>query len=350
MQLCIFRVLKIGCKANFVEKSNNSMKKLDYTLQFITPAFLGNAYQSAQWRTPPFKTMLRQWWRVLKGHENALEDLRTQEGDLFGAASGNSGARQSKIRLRLQPIADSASSSWLSSTVPALKNPSPNEIYIGYGPVQSRQVRSAIPIEQKVKISLILANSADEEEIRNLICLCNQFATLGSRAKNGWGSVSIHGNGMNGNCPLPTKHWQSALKLDWPHALGTDNAGKPLIWKTTQQDDWRRLMSIFSSFRKEKINKAAGKTLRPYVSYPVTNNNTFTQDYRLPSQLIFKAKRESGKYIGYIAHFPHCLPEKSIPDVQLIEMWEHIHNVFDEKGNGLQRVTKITGFSMEARQ
>lgn len=35
-----------------------------YQLSFTTPAFLGNAGQDAQWHTPPFKALLRQWWRV----------------------------------------------------------------------------------------------------------------------------------------------------------------------------------------------------------------------------------------------------------------------------------------------
>lgn len=36
---------------------------LSYTVRFTTPAFLGNAEQAGQWRTPPFKALLRQWWR-----------------------------------------------------------------------------------------------------------------------------------------------------------------------------------------------------------------------------------------------------------------------------------------------
>lgn len=42
------------------------MEELSYTISFTTPAFLGNAEQQAQWRTPPFKALLRQWWRVVK--------------------------------------------------------------------------------------------------------------------------------------------------------------------------------------------------------------------------------------------------------------------------------------------
>lgn len=45
------------------------MTTLTYQVSFNTPAFLGNAEQQAQWRTPPFKALLRQWWRVVKAPE-----------------------------------------------------------------------------------------------------------------------------------------------------------------------------------------------------------------------------------------------------------------------------------------
>ncbi|OYV75217.1 MAG: hypothetical protein B7Z66_13795 [Chromatiales bacterium 21-64-14] len=35
------------------------MKPLKYTVRFVTPAFLGNAEQTGQWRTPPFKALRR---------------------------------------------------------------------------------------------------------------------------------------------------------------------------------------------------------------------------------------------------------------------------------------------------
>lgn len=38
------------------------MKRFEYQVKFLTPAFLGDAEQSGRWRTPPLKTLLRQWW------------------------------------------------------------------------------------------------------------------------------------------------------------------------------------------------------------------------------------------------------------------------------------------------
>ncbi len=44
------------------------MHLCSYQLRFQTPAFLGNAQQQAQWRTPPIKALLRQWWQGLGRH------------------------------------------------------------------------------------------------------------------------------------------------------------------------------------------------------------------------------------------------------------------------------------------
>ena len=43
-----------------------TMRELTYQVSFNTPTFLGNAEQQDQWRTPTFKAMLRQWWRMVK--------------------------------------------------------------------------------------------------------------------------------------------------------------------------------------------------------------------------------------------------------------------------------------------
>jgi len=79
------------------------MVQQHYTLSFITPAFLGNAEQQGQWRTPPFKALLRQWWRVAaaKSHDYNHERLREAEGRLFGNAWIENDFRKSEVRLRL---------------------------------------------------------------------------------------------------------------------------------------------------------------------------------------------------------------------------------------------------------
>ncbi|NJD67383.1 MAG: hypothetical protein FIA90_01710, partial [candidate division NC10 bacterium] len=80
------------------------MRTLEYKVTFTTPAFLGNAEQQAQWRTPPFKALLRQWWRVAAARDCAFNHARLREAEarLFGAANDKGGESQmSQVRLRL---------------------------------------------------------------------------------------------------------------------------------------------------------------------------------------------------------------------------------------------------------
>ena len=77
-----------------------------YQLTFLTPAFLGNADQSGQWRTPPIKALLRQWWRVVLAGDHpqrlSVEAMRRDEGRLFGvAADSEVDSRKTQVRLRL---------------------------------------------------------------------------------------------------------------------------------------------------------------------------------------------------------------------------------------------------------
>ena len=79
------------------------MKTLEYTVRFNTPAFLGNAEQSGQWRTPPFKALLRQWWRVAVAEQQnfSVNALRKYEAEIFGVAADGSESHKSQVRIRL---------------------------------------------------------------------------------------------------------------------------------------------------------------------------------------------------------------------------------------------------------
>ena len=78
-----------------------SMRELTYQVSFNTPAFLGNAEQQAQWRTPPFKALLRQWWRVVKApHPDVGYDylkLLKLENEIFGSAGDDDSGGRSKV-------------------------------------------------------------------------------------------------------------------------------------------------------------------------------------------------------------------------------------------------------------
>ena len=86
------------------------MQRMKYRIRFLTPAFLGNAEQSGQWRTPPFKALLRQWWRVVWAERHRFPEdcsaMRRDEGRLFGNAWLDGDFRKSSVRMRLSKWTD----------------------------------------------------------------------------------------------------------------------------------------------------------------------------------------------------------------------------------------------------
>ena len=101
-----------------------------YTVRFLTPAFLGDAEQNGAWRTPPFKALLRQWWRVayVRGREPStalVAQMRETEGRLFGnawleandddrASNRKTGHCRSVVRMRLEEA--TGSEAWTRGT------------------------------------------------------------------------------------------------------------------------------------------------------------------------------------------------------------------------------------------
>ncbi len=121
-----------------------TMQTRTFTVRFLTPAFLGNADQDGQWRTPPFKHLLREWWRVAwaeaHGWSNDVNALRQAEGDLFGSAADGAG-RRSRVRMRLDRWDSGRQTRWEGD--PKVFHPEVgkggaqvgSQLYLGYGPL-----------------------------------------------------------------------------------------------------------------------------------------------------------------------------------------------------------------------
>ena len=334
---------------------------LGFRLSFTTPAFLGNAEQQGQWRTPPIKALIRQWWRVAYAAEQLrgidLSAMRRAEGQLFGvAADGEGESRQSALRLRLGRWDVGTLKQWSDNTPPVrhpeVPRPVGSHLYLGYGPLVfqgNTALKSGAAIQAGQHAELRLACPAAHDEARHLqraLALMNLYGTLGGRCRNGWGSFSLAP--LEGTEPLATTldasltlPWRDALQSDWAQALGTDAKG-PLIWQTEPQKDWsavmRRLAGIKIGLRTQ-FTFSSGKNApapeaRHWLSYPVTNHSVqpWGNNARLPNSLRFKVRpTPDGRLIGVIFHVP-CLPPTSFrPDrAAITRVWEQVHRHLDE--------------------
>ena len=328
---------------------------MKYRIRFLTPAFLGNAEQSGQWRTPPFKALLRQWWRVVyAANHNYPEDtaeMRQDEGRLFGNAWIKDDFRKSAVRLRLstwdggratgerwrfdhddhashagrQPDNRRTTGHREAHGNAAIRHPEvvpPIDplLYLGYGPLVFKggtvlKRNAAIQAGETAELS-IAAPEPNIVDIRTAMALMNAYGTVGGRSRNGWGSFVLEPSdgtsGTNAARTVPpanegdavrrcVRPWGDALALDWPHAIGRDGAG-PLVWQTTKPyADWKALM------RDLAILKIGLRTMflfpssepphpRHWLSYPITNHPVGLwghQGLRLPNSLRFKVRPDS---------------------------------------------------------
>ena len=345
---------------------------LRYEVTFLTPAFLGNAQQSGQWRTPPFKAALRQWWRIVWAPRVNYDHrkLREAEGKLFGHAwlddgRGKTWASKSKVRLRLDCWAHGDLRSWNGLERQQVAHPETKfkvgpHAYLGYGPLDGRggtQLRklkgkpnAAIQAGETATLS-IAAPQSEVDYIRTALALMNAYGTVGGRSRNGWGSFMIEalddspGADSAGQCAGEldrsfVRPWRDALALDWPHAIGANDAG-PLVWRTkADYTDWKALMRDLAILKIGLRTMFVFPNARPphgrhWLSYPITKHNFQAWgSLRLPNTLRFKARLDSDarkRLRGVVFHVPCRPPADFSPDDRAIEnVWTKSHQLLDE--------------------
>lgn len=350
------------------------MKETSLELSFATPAFLGNAEQKAQWRTPPFKALLRQWWRVAKAKELEYDyrKLLLAENRLFGRAADEGKSTRSALLLKLN--------TWETGNLsripgshdirhPEVKRSIDSHLYLGYGPITSKGLARNAIAPSSVKAVLWLGfPEAFADEIQRTIQLMAWFGTLGSRSRNGWGSLMVDKAGGMELQPLIDKHLSDlcrplpdCLREEWAHAIGCDTRG-PLIWQTEPYPQWETAMTelakIKIAFRTRFKFQGGGNKghstpqERHVIAYPVTNHTLsgLGQSARLANQIRFKVlKTLEGKFTALIFHLPCSAPDNGFLDRLRNEkqtfkglqakVWKEIHQTLD----GHQALKRLGG-------
>lgn len=322
------------------------MQTLEYAVRFTTPAFLGNAEKQGQWRTPPFKALLRQWWRVVwaaqHGFPRDIDSMRRDEGLLFGNAWLEGRVRKSEVRIRL--------SRWEQGRqFRSSRRGLTDVIYLGYGPLSSTPGQSRRAIEAGQQATLRIATPASAtEDVQSAFALASEYGAVGGRSRNGWGSLAFKPlpdvPDLDADLGMYSREWREALDLDWPHAIGRDECG-PLVWQTrTATNCWERPMRDYSRIKQAlrsnfSVKDDSGRPgKRHWLAYPVTRSSVRRWDEakaRLPNSLRFKVKPDATdpkKLRGVIFHIP-CLPPPDLdPDRPTIKrIWSRVHEHLDQE-------------------
>ncbi len=176
-------------------------EKRELELEFITPAFLGNANQDAELRPAPFKGMLRYWWRILYGAKYG-DNIASQESKLFGSTEGASAVRlcvyqTEAIRINNEdsPFRKKGGNYQVSHAGGTF---SLNILdYLAYGKYEyqrevKRNVYKNSHIEPGVKFKLRVECSKDyASEVFTSLYALVEFGGIGSRCRNGFGSLGL---------------------------------------------------------------------------------------------------------------------------------------------------------------
>lgn len=349
------------------------MVELKYRLSFNTPAFLGNAEQQAQWRTPPIKALIRQWWRVVKAPQVEYDHRRLLDAEnrLFGAAGEDQQPwGRSKVILRLDHWSTGTlmppKGEFVEHRESPVKKVAANT-YLGYGPIGANKDRTALdPAKAQNVLRLRVLERDAEQEVMRAINLAAWFGGLGSRSRNALGSLHWAADGDTPMIePLTPQGLQGvsvdysrALKMDWPHAVGTDGSGC-LIWWTRRHRDW---MSVMKELARLKIELRTSKFFeftsggnsghpqplaRHVLAYPAGGKHPvgasgWGKDGRMANQLRLRVHKDGDGCRGLIVHVPcgvpsHMRSSVRLPDEQLV--WATVHRFFDNR----QELTRLGG-------
>lgn len=328
-------------------------------LQTLSPAFLGDAQQSAVWRTPPIKALLREWWRVAAApaHGHDHRRLRLTEGKLFGNAWLDNDFCKSQVRMALEhwhagkPGWEATDPRVTHREVKDRNTGQPRQIgsqlYLGYGPLGTHRANATLQAGDANTLDLAWPGEHDAP-LNHTLQLIDWFGTFGGRSRNGWGSLALGLDALT----KQHAHLQSVLRpladclhLDWPHALGKDGQG-PLIWESSETfSDWQKAMQFLARTKigfRTNLGFTTGKgsprvEARHIVAYPVTNHDVraWGGQARLANQLRFKLFHDpAGHLRARIYHTPHKSPLQSgMSEAQECAVWQKIHTWLDRQAS-----------------
>jgi CRISPR-associated protein Cmr1 len=168
------------------------VKRLTFDLEFITPAFIGGAYQQAELRPASFVGLLRWWWRALKG-ECDIKRLREEEIKIFGG----DGKMASPVYLRVEgdvskgeDLINEYRLSWnFDKNRRALIGPHAGVGYLYYSMVALNK-REFIKAGSRLKLTLIGKDEVLNHYIASLWALVF-LGGVGARSRRGGGNLRV---------------------------------------------------------------------------------------------------------------------------------------------------------------
>ena len=325
----------------------------EFTVEVLTPMFLGGANGDAELRAAPLKNAIRYWWRITQG-DLTHKDLLKKEQKLFGGVSCNKATRSlvdvvvtGSVRTGNVEEEDFIGNEF---------NPEAGNLvslasYLGMGPIHFKGKYMKKRILPAETFSLTVSYPKENKEnIIDALSLFAEFGALGARSRNGWGSFNLLA--MNDSLSLSPrkkllekygKEISSIFNIDkkYPFKLGKSNE-QPLLWKIGIGNMWEDAMKLagesYMNLRQQALPfpKAPpnGVQKRHILGYPITNHKIDSWGWnngRMPSQLRIIIRKINNKYNAYFFHLPHKIPKPWNPGLgSELSVWQEIHKHLDK--------------------
>jgi len=278
------------------------------TYRIVTPVFCAGADQeSAELRLPSFKGALRFWWRSLMWSTDVNDvKLNELEANLFGSSKRDVGQSKIRMSLRDKSLAEPAAKGEIFE-----RGHLEGANYLAYGVIQpfpkrnkeTRQIevekgellRPMIPGgEFTVQMQLRGFSDDQQQQVRDALILLGTVGGLGSKARKGFGSLTITRLEIsNTNQPLatdPAERLHSVLE-------GRDLRDRLPDWSAWSRFDELRVIKV--SMASNSANELLDAIGREQVLYRSWGSNRRTGDQHetlgLPSEQNFKFDHDLSK-------------------------------------------------------
>ncbi len=256
-------------KDAYSPKPKAGFAAIERTYRLISPLFGGGAepkYADAvsTVRTTSLKGQLRFWWRAARTGGMSLEQMRSREAEIFGAAAGE-GGKASPLLIEIEPLESGQEKHpffFESGRNFPTNRPEVAPGYVAFPLQANNQDRNNYPVRVGVRFRLRLRFPEGlREEIEAALWAWECFGGLGGRTRRGFGAVWPEGVG------LPDA---KTLEAQWKHYVKSGNPpeGVPSLsgarWKLVSLS-WREVVERYRKFRQSR--NAGQQTNRPGRSH-----------------------------------------------------------------------------------
>jgi len=286
--------------AFYISRFNN-MNSAEFNVEVVTPMFLGGANNTdAELRVPSIKGMLRFWWRATCGIES-LEKMKQKESEIFGSTDQKASfllhiVNTSNLNYLLDLKERGARFKVHGHDVSIID-------YLSYGTHKPERGRGNVYHRYHIipgssfSLKFRFYNDALKDKVLHAFYFLIACGGLGSRSRNGFGSLHVNDNKMPEYDKLPLSSFSAF-------------SSKVKLFTFKGQETWHQALSEAGlAYRKAKlcVEQSHSYDKRKLVVAPITvqKQNKADLERHAKPYFLHVNKLKNGKFQGQILFMPY---------------------------------------------